>query len=235
MPPGLGFAAFWRIFQALLTATRADGIGLQLVVALSVAATALSLALATVAAVRLFGIAFLGRPRSPRAAVADEAPGPARFKLFVLAVLILLLGIVPDLARLPAIGWTGGTGLALDPGPGYFATVIAVLLAVSGSIAAWLRRHDGAREQRREAAWTDGFAAPPAWLPFGDPTTQIGPASFIGPIRRLVPTIPALPFKDWSIRCQALAASAQAVLARAPIPVALIEIVIAIAAWLFAS
>ena len=38
---------------------------------------------------------------------------------------------------------------------------------------------------RREAAWSGGFAPPPPWLPFGDPTTQIGAASFAEPLRRV--------------------------------------------------
>ena len=235
VPAGLGFAAFWLVFQALLTATRADGIGLQVLVALCTAATALSLALATLAAVRLFGTAFLGRPRTPRSAVAEDGPRATRLALTAVAGLVLLLGFIPDLARLPALGWTGGSALSLDLRPAYSATVIAILLAVVGCAAAWLRRQCGARDQRREAAWMDGSAAPPAWLPFGDPATQIGPASFIEPVRRLLPVLPALPLEPWSVGCRALLEKVATALNRAPVPLTLIVIMAALAAWLVAS
>jgi hydrogenase-4 component B len=235
LPAGLGFAAFWLVFQALLTATRADGIGLQVLVALCTAATASSLALATVAAVRLFGTAFLGRPRTPRAAVAEDAPRQKRLALTALAGLVLLLGFVPDLARLPALAWTGGAAVLLDLRPAYSATVIAILLALVGSGAAWLRRQGAARERRREAAWMDGFAAPPAWLPFGDPATQIGATSFIEPVRRLLPAIPSLPVEAWSVRCRTLVERVGTVLTRTPVPLTLMAIAAAIAAWLIAS
>jgi hypothetical protein len=45
-------------------------------------------------------------------------------------------------------------------------------------------RRDRSQGHRQEAAWSGGFAPPPAWLPFGDPATQYGPASFAEPLRR---------------------------------------------------
>ena len=41
------------------------------------------------------------------------------------------------------------------------------------------------RQSRREPVWNGGFAAPPSWLPFGDPATQFGPASFSRPLQAL--------------------------------------------------
>jgi hydrogenase-4 component B len=35
---------------------------------------------------------------------------------------------------------------------------------------------------RRGPAWTCGFAAPPPWLPFGDPATQYSSSSFAQPL-----------------------------------------------------
>jgi formate hydrogenlyase subunit 3/multisubunit Na+/H+ antiporter MnhD subunit len=234
-PPGLGFAAFWQTLTSLLAISRADGLGLQLLVALTAAAIALSLTLATLSGVRLFATAFLGRPRTPRAAVAEELPRQTRLELAGLAALVVLLGIIPGLARLPAIGWSGGTAFPLDLRPAYSAIVIAGLLAIAASIATWIRRQGGAREQRSESAWMDGFSAPPPWLPFGDPATQIGPASFIDPLRRLLPSLPMLPIRTWFPRSGLLLSSlADAVSANA-IPVTLIVIIATIAAWLVAS
>jgi hydrogenase-4 component B len=235
LPPGLGFAAFWRTFTALLSANRADGTGLQWLFAISASAIALSVALAVVAAIRVFATAFLGRPRTPRAAAAEESPRTTRLALTGLAALLLALGAVPDMAHLAAIGWTGGTVFALNPRPAYSATLVAVLLAAFGSIAMWARRQGAGRERRREAAWMDGFASPPAWLPFGDPATQIGPASFIDPLRRLLPSAPTLPVQTWSARCRALLERIEAAVRAFPVPATLIVIVIALAAWLVAS
>ena len=234
-PPGLGFAAFWQTFTSLLAVCKADGLGLQLLVALTAAAIALSLTLATLSGVRLFATAFLGRPRTPRAAAAEELPRQTRIELAGLAALVVLLGIIPGLARLPAIGWSGGTAFPLDLRPSYSAIVIAALLAIAASIATWIRRQGGVREQRREPAWMDGFSAPPPWLPFGDPATQIGPASFIDPLRRLLPSLPALPVRTWFPGSRLLLARCVDAVSANAIPVTLIVIVATIAAWLVAS
>lgn len=233
-PPGLGFAAFWQTFTSLLAVSRADGLGLQLLVALTAAAIALSLTLATLSGVRLFATAFLGRPRTPRAAVAEELPRQTRLALTGLAAFVVLLGIIPELARLPAIGWSGGSAFPLDLRPAYFATVIAALLVLAAIAATWIRRQGAVREQRREPAWMDGFAAPPPWLPFGDPATQIGPASFIDPLRRLLPSLPMPPLRAWLLRCQAHLSSFAAAAGANAIPVTLIVIIATIAAWLVA-
>jgi len=197
LPPGLGFAAFWLVFQSLLAAARIGGLGLQLLIVSVTVLAALSVGLAGLAAVRLFGEVFLGRPRTPRTAVAEEPSRPVGFVLGGLAALIALLGLLPALALLPAAGWTHETDaisfVILRTGaetPGYSPIAVAGLLAVA-VIAAWrgLRR---TAEQRREPAWSGGFAAQPAWLPFGDPATQYGPASFVEPLQRVAAMLPPL-------------------------------------------
>jgi len=45
-------------------------------------------------------------------------------------------------------------------------------------------RRFAAKGQTRGPAWAGGFAAAPAWLPFGDPVTQYGAASFAEPLAR---------------------------------------------------
>ena len=72
IPPGLGFASLWLLFQAILAAPRTGGLMFQLPLAMTAAALALSAALATAAAFRLIGIALLGRPRTPSGAGAHE-------------------------------------------------------------------------------------------------------------------------------------------------------------------
>ena len=68
LPPGLGFAAFWLVFQSLLAAARIGGLGLQLLIVSVTVLAALSVGLAGLAAVR----------RSPRhAAITATASSPA--------------------------------------------------------------------------------------------------------------------------------------------------------------
>jgi hydrogenase-4 component B len=206
LPPGLGFAGFWLLFQSLLAAARIGGFGLQLLIAVVAALIALSVGLAAFASVRLFGVAFLGRPRTPRTAVAEEVAFPARGVLIGLASLTGLLGLVPALALLPAAralaalanGGSGASGFAmsLQPGaeaPGYAPIVVAALLLIIGCALLWLLHRGAAQSQRHEAAWSGGFAPPPAWLPFGDPASQYGPVSFADPLRRAERSLLAKP------------------------------------------
>jgi formate hydrogenlyase subunit 3/multisubunit Na+/H+ antiporter MnhD subunit len=235
LPPGLGFAAFWPLFQALLVAARIDGLGLELLIAVSVAALAASVGIAALAAVRVFGVAFLGRPRSPRAAVAEEAARPVLARLAGLAGLITVLGLLPGLALLPASAWTGDSAFPHEPWPGYSALAIVALLMMAGGAAVWVRRGIASGERRREPAWSEGFAAPPPWLPFGDPATQVGPASFSEPLRQLAATVPKLPLDIWPTRLRDALLRGLATLSEWGIEVTLAVTALAIAAWLASS
>ena len=84
--------------------------------------------------------------------------------------------------------WKDRAGLLDDrtdvEAPGYAAIAIALLLA---SLPA--RRSSGRAAldcggHPARPAWACGFAPPPPWLPFGDPATQYGGASFAQPLRR---------------------------------------------------
>jgi hydrogenase-4 component B len=195
LPPGLGFAVFWLLFQALLSIARIGDPGLALLTVGVAAATAFSVGLTGLAAVRLFAVAFLGRPRTPRTAAAEDPPRSRQLVLGGVAAGTAVLGVLPTLALVPATGWTKGTEalsfLVLRTGveaPGYSPIAVAVLLAVVAIAAQRVWRP--AEEQRREPAWSGGFAPPPAWLPFGDPATQYGAVSFVEPLRRLLAALP---------------------------------------------
>ncbi len=201
LPPGSGFASEWMILQAVLAAPRIGGLALQILFAVAACLMSMAAALAAAAAVRLIGVAFLGRPRTPRASAAEESGGAVRTALIALAALSLLLGLLPGLVLemiAPALRLTVGTGmseqagiLTIRPGsgmPGYAAPVIALLLGLGLAAVLLALRRWAAAGQRRGPAWACGFAAPPAWLPFGDPLTQYGGASFAQPIRRALGT-----------------------------------------------
>jgi formate hydrogenlyase subunit 3/multisubunit Na+/H+ antiporter MnhD subunit len=196
LPPGLGFAAFWLVFQSLVAAARIGSFGLGLLVAVVTLLTGASAGLAALAAMRVATVVFLGRPRTPRAAAADEVARPAQLVLVGLAALLGLLGVFPVLALLPAFRWGDGatavslfglrTGFQTE---GYAATFVAVFVT-----SAWIglaKAIHRPRLGRREPDWSGGFSPPPVWMPFGDPTTQCGPASFVAPLQSLIARLPS--------------------------------------------
>ncbi len=244
LPPGLGFAGAWLLFQSLLGAVRIGGFGLQLLLALVVAAFALSSAVSVLAAVRLFGVAFLGRPRTPRAAVAEETTSLQRRGLLGGAALVLLLGLAPTLALFPirpALAPLANAGPAL-PGfslvlttsselPGYSPLATAALLTLVAGGVQFLLRRRAVIGERREALWADGFAAPPAWLPFGDPVTQYGAASFVEPLRRSLSLTELPRWRRFGIRHMTVPAALRRVMSPAGW---LIAIALIIAIWVAA-
>jgi hydrogenase-4 component B len=197
LPVFAGFAGEWLLLQAVLAAPRIGDLALQTLFTVLASVMALAIALAAVAAVRLVGVVFLGRPRTPRAAVADEAGRYGRGAMIGLALLAGLLGLLPGqalwlvdpvLRTLTGLGMGDRAGwLMVSPSietPGYAALPVLLLLALAAFGARLALRRFAARGQTRGPAWAGGFAAPPAWLPFGDPVTQYGGASFAQPLAR---------------------------------------------------
>jgi hypothetical protein len=198
VPPGAGFALMWLLFQAILSAPRTGGLLFQLPLALIGAAVALSAGLATAAALRLVGIAVLGRPRTPQGAGAQESRSTSRTILLVLTGLSLLTGVLPGavlwLLADPAIHALTGAppylriGLRLlvpsAAAPSYLALPVLALLALAtGAVALAQRRLR--KEAKTAGLWADGMP-PPTGLPFGDPVAQSAGEGF-------VPTLPPLP------------------------------------------
>jgi hydrogenase-4 component B len=200
LPPFSGFASVWMILQSLFATPRIGGLALPALGAVIAALVALSGGLAAAAAVRLIGVAFLGRPRSPRVAAAEEETPRRLGVLRFLALISVLLGLFPGAALILAepalqgltgVGLEGRTGIwAIAPArdaPAYAAPAIAALLAIAGLAAAFLLLRGRIVSQiRRGPAWDCGFAAPPPWLPFGDPATQYGGLSLAEPFIRML-------------------------------------------------
>ncbi|HEX3349391.1 MAG TPA: proton-conducting transporter membrane subunit [Acetobacteraceae bacterium] len=197
LPPTGGFAGEWTLFQAIIAAPHVGGLGFQLVTCVVAALMALAAALAAAAAIRLIGIGFLGRPRSPRAAAATEPGAPMRSALIGLAGVTGIIGLFPGTvlaladpalrALLPGRGIAARSLLLLAPqpdAPGYVAVGIAALLGLAAGAIILAMRGRVMAGHATSPAWDCGFGAPPPWLPFGDPATQYGAASFAQPLRR---------------------------------------------------
>lgn len=147
VPPGPGFVAYELVWHAAVVRG-----AVVPMLALAVWAPAMGFA-----AVRTFAMICLGRPRSLRAAAADDAQRPV---LIGMALLV-----------------AGGVGLGVA-GPARLGLLVMVAVLAFGVVRLGYR--GGAVEV---AGYDDGFARPPAWLPFGDPATQINGSGFAGLVR----------------------------------------------------
>ena len=203
LPPLSGFASDWLLLQALLAGWRTGDVGFQVLAAAGTALAAMAAALAAAAMVRLFGLVFLGRPRSPRGAGAREVGRLERWALLLPAGLTLLLGLLPGpmlaLAQPALAALLGGgvavpaQGLALVGGQGeaaawYLPVALVLVLAVVAVLLVLAVRARSPLETRRGPVWNCGFIDPPAWLPFGDPLSQPSAAGLAQPLRQMLGT-----------------------------------------------
>ncbi len=199
LPPSAGFASEWMLLQTVLGAVRLGGLGLQIMICVLAAGIVLAMALAASAAVRLVGVALLGRPRSAQAAAAHEAGPPMRWAILFASCLVVLVGLFPGvvlglaepaLRVLANTTMTGRVGfLAIAPAmqaPGYAPLAVLGLLSLAGFIIVAVLRARAVGGHRTGPAWDCGFGAPPPWLPFGDPLTQYAGGSFAQPLRRVL-------------------------------------------------
>jgi hydrogenase-4 component B len=196
LPPLNGFVGEWLLFQAILNAPALPEWSLKISIAVVGAAVALAAALAAACFVRLYGIAFLGRPRSTEAAGAGEVGVAMRAGMMIPAVLCVLLGVLPTfLIRLfePAVRAMVEAGpfddrsyqpwiwLAPTSAIGNSYNGLIMLAAIAAlSIPLVLVIHRWASDKVRwSIAWGCGHAEP-------DPTalSQYTASSFAQPIRR---------------------------------------------------
>jgi formate hydrogenlyase subunit 3/multisubunit Na+/H+ antiporter MnhD subunit len=198
LPPFNGFVSEWLTFQAILLSPELPQWGLKLGVPAVGALLALSVALAGACFVHLFGIAFLGRPRTSAAATAHETGAVSPGVLLTYAVLCLLIGVVPGLL-IDALGPVSqslfhGTmpvqatlpWLSLVPisatrssynGLVLLLMIVAVMASTVVAIAVL-----ASRSTRRAPAWDCGF-------PSASTLTQYTAGSFSQPIRRVFGTV----------------------------------------------
>jgi len=177
LPPLNGFVSEWLTFQALLGGAGRFRGGAGLGVVVSAAMLALTGGLAAACFVKAFGVTFLGRPRTPHAEHAREAPPSMIAGMAWLGALCVALGIAPGYAmRLldaPTAGLLHGPGasavltargpLVLSAAFGADATalsmpVLAALLVALAAMA-WIARRGWRRAPLRSApTWTCGMS-----------------------------------------------------------------------------
>ena len=191
LPPGGGFAGLWLMLRAAVTLPRGGGAAEWAMAGLVALALGAAAALLGFAMLRVLGVAFLGRPRGPRAAAAEEVAPRLRWAMLGLALLLGLAGLLPGLVlRLAAPAVVPLAGAAPPGGilgvMGYAPLGLVLLLALAAVAVALLVKAAGPAGHRAAANW-DGGAPPPPWLPFGDPSTQVGAAGFAAALWRHMP------------------------------------------------
>ncbi len=194
LPPLNGFASEWLTFQAILLSPQLPQWGLKLLVPAVGALLALSAALAAACFVRVFGIVFLGRPRSKAAQDAHEIDRWSLGAMGAFAALCVIAGILPGFvidgvgsvvaafagARMPAqtsLQWLSIVPIA-ESRSSYNGLLVFVFIAASALLAAYAIHRLASRALRRAPAWDCGY-------PDASPMTQYSAGSFAQPIRRV--------------------------------------------------
>jgi hydrogenase-4 component B len=195
LPPLNGFVSEWLLFQAVIAAPALPQSALRFASPAIGAMLALAAALAAACFVRVYGIAFLGRPRSVEAARAHEVPLAQQIAMGGLAGLCILGGLFGSVlaqALTPLLRELVGSGLpnagsgptpfsliAFDPSRSiYDAPVIALFVAIASVTTLLVVHRLSARRTRRGPAWDCGFPDP-------SPAIQYTASSFSQPLRRV--------------------------------------------------
>lgn len=194
LPPLNGFASEWLLLQSILLSPDLPQWALKLMVPAAGALLALAAALAATCFVRMFGIAFLGRPRSDVAAKATETDTVSRVAMFVLLALCLAAGVLPGLvidqmagvtlklagARMPeqaSIAWASIVPIAASRSS-YNGLLVFTFIAFSTLAVVQIIHAFASKAIRRGPAWDCGYPDP-------SPATQYSGESFAEPVRRV--------------------------------------------------
>ncbi len=146
-----GFISEWLTFRSFLAGSELTNTKAQIVLPLMVGILALIGGLAAACFVKVFGVAFLGRPRSTESEHALEVPVSMRSGLTLLATACLLIGICPGLLLRPLASLVQG----LIPGAGVpeetlsiarvMPWIAAIVLGAGVLVGAFKRRERLAR------------------------------------------------------------------------------------------
>jgi formate hydrogenlyase subunit 3/multisubunit Na+/H+ antiporter MnhD subunit len=199
LPPLNGFVSEWLLFQSVLAGPALPQASLHFASPAIGALLALAAALAAACFVRVYGTAFLGRPRSAEAANAHDVPLAQQIAMGGLALLCILGGLFGSVlvamlapvlqtfagAALPNSG-SGPTPfslIAFDAARSvYDAPVISLFVAIASLTTLVIVHRLSERRTRRGPAWDCGFPDPSS-------ATQYTASSFAQPLRRVYGTV----------------------------------------------
>jgi hydrogenase-4 component B len=195
LPPLNGFVSEWLLFQSVLAGPMLPQASLRFAVPAIGAMLALAAALAAACFVRVYGTAFLGRPRSVAAARAHDVALSQQIAMGTLALLCILGGLLgaPLAAVIAPLVRTFTAGALPAPGSGptpfslvafdsarsvYDAAIIVLFVAIASLVTLVVVHRLSERRTRRGPAWDCGFPDP-------SPSTQYTASSFAQPLRRV--------------------------------------------------
>jgi NADH:ubiquinone oxidoreductase subunit 5 (subunit L)/multisubunit Na+/H+ antiporter MnhA subunit len=198
LPPLNGFVSEWLIFQAVLLSPDMPQWGLRLIIPAVGALLALAVALAGACFVRVFGIAFLGRARTPMAENAKESDVFSLAAMLGFAALCLVAGILPGFGidaigavaqlvlggHMPsqtAVPWLSIVPIA-ESRSSYNGLLVFIFVTLSAALGAYIIHVVGNKTLRRAPSWDCGF-------PDSSPLIQYSAGSFAQPIRRVFGTL----------------------------------------------
>jgi hydrogenase-4 component B len=198
LPPLNGFVSEWLIFQAILLSPDMPQWGLRLIIPAVGALLALAVALAGACFVRVFGITFLGRARTPMAENAKDSDPFSLAAMLGFAALCLAAGILPGFGidaigivvqsvlggHMPlqaAVPWLSIVPIAQGRSS-YNGLLVFVFVTLSASLSAYLIHVLANRTLRRAPPWDCGF-------PDSSPLIQYSAGGFAQPIRRVFGTL----------------------------------------------
>lgn len=93
IPPLNGFVSEWFTYQSLITMCMTGDPVIMIFAAFGAVSLAITGALAVTCFVKCYGVTFLARPRSDKAANAKEAPAPMTISMVILAIICVCLGV----------------------------------------------------------------------------------------------------------------------------------------------
>jgi hydrogenase-4 component B len=194
-----GFVSEWLTFQAALQAGVLESGVLRSLVPITAAVLALTGALAAACFVKVYGVVFLGAPRSSKVSHAREVrsrgmlAGPA-----LLAALCFLFGIFPTpvinglnsvagnllnatLPSVSAMGWLWLTPVSSDVAS-YSAPLVLLAALLAGTLVSWVLHRVKETANRRADLWECGFGGV-------TPRMQYTSSAFSMPLRRIFKTV----------------------------------------------
>jgi len=157
LPMFNGFISEWLTFRSFLYGSNLTNTEAQVVLPLMIGILALIGGLAAACFIKVYGVAFLGRPRSTEAEHAAEAPLNMRLGMVVLALACILLGLFPltvlsPLASLAQLLVPGSTA----PEEIYFISRVIPWVALT-LLGALVVMQAVRRRQRVAAIWACGL------------------------------------------------------------------------------
>ena len=171
LPPLNGFASEWLLYQSLFQLSAGHVFIARLLGPLLAVGLALTGALALMCIAKVFGVTFLGTPRSPAAADATPAPRLMTLSSVLLALLCVVFGVaspwlIPHFSAVAAsvlnvpVLQAAGHGAAFSATSAVSAPMVAILLLgmpLLPWIAATVLRGSRLPNRSRGDAWACGY------------------------------------------------------------------------------